>query len=203
MTPDTSSHSGTRIVGATALALGVAVVVLLTTVLPAEYNLDPTGVGRWLGLTDLATAGQDEESGPTTGGSLEAVRAGAHTPQAGTLTEDTYTVELRPFEGVEYKYRLERGQGLLYSWTATGAVDYDLHGEPDGAPARYSESYDKGESASASGLLIAPTPGVHGWFWENTGSGRITVTLHTSGFLTSATEYRDGDRVERRVPAIR
>lgn len=175
------------------LALVVALVVLVTTVLPAEYNLDPTGAGRWLGLTDLATAGQDE-GGSSSGPALEAVRVGAHTPQTGALVEDTYTVELRPFEGVEYKYRL---------WTASSPVGFDLHGEPDGAPARYSESYGKGEGDSAAGLLIAPTSGVHGWFWENPGTGRVTVTLKASGFLTSVTEYRDGERVERRFNAGR
>ncbi|MCC7186497.1 MAG: hypothetical protein IT185_09675 [Acidobacteria bacterium] len=202
MTTAPASHSPQRILIATALALVVALVVLVTTVLPAEYNLDPTGAGRWLGLTELATAGQEEGSGGPSG-ALEAVRVGAHTPQTGALVEDTYTVELRPFEGVEYKYRLEQGQGVLYSWTASSPVGFDLHGEPDGAPARYSESYGKGEGDSAAGLLIAPTSGVHGWFWENPGTGRVTVTLKASGFLTSVTEYRDGERVERRFNAGR
>jgi hypothetical protein len=31
---------------ATLIALGAAAVILVTTVLPAEYGVDPTGVGR-------------------------------------------------------------------------------------------------------------------------------------------------------------
>ncbi|HYW14589.1 MAG TPA: hypothetical protein VE891_00355 [Allosphingosinicella sp.] len=39
---------------ATLIAAGVAAAILVTTVLPAEYGVDPTGVGRVLGLTPWA-----------------------------------------------------------------------------------------------------------------------------------------------------
>jgi hypothetical protein len=38
---------------ATLLAAGVAAVLLVTTILPAEYGVDPTGVGSVLGLTPM------------------------------------------------------------------------------------------------------------------------------------------------------
>ena len=62
----TPPHASRRqILLATAGALAIAIVVLVTTVLPAEYNVDPLGTGRALGLTALATAGQEETaSGP-------------------------------------------------------------------------------------------------------------------------------------------
>ena len=193
----TPPHASPRqILAATAAALAVAIVVLVTTVLPAEYNVDPLGTGRALGLTALATAGQEEApTGPNA--PLNADRPGADAPYPGAFATDTFTVELRPFEGVEYKYRLEKGASLIYAWTASSPVEYDFHGEPDGTPARYSESYGKGTAASASGSFLAPTPGIHGWFWENTGAGRVTITLTTSGFYTASTEYRDGERKQR------
>lgn len=191
------AHSTRGILTATIVALAIAVVVLVTTVLPAEYGIDPTGAGRALGLDALAAAGQEEGAASADGLTLEAVRVGAHMPQPVPLVDDTYTVELRPFEGVEYKYRVEQGRSLQYTWTASAPVGFDFHGEPDGAPPRYSESYGKGTAATSTGLFVAPTPGVHGWFWENTGSGRVTVTLRTSGFYTAATEYRDGERNAR------
>ncbi len=85
----------------------------------------------------------------------------------------------------------------MYAWTASANVGYDFHGEPDGAPAKYSESYGKGTGRSAQGVFVAPTPGIHGWFWENKGAGRVTITLTTSGFYRSSTEYRDGEQRER------
>lgn len=175
-----------RIVVATAVAFVVAGIVLVVAVLPAEYGIDPLGTGRALGLTALAGA---DEVAP-------AIPAQAD-PTPAALAQDTYTVELRPFEGVEYKYRLEQGRGLVYEWTTTAPVEWDFHGEPDGAPARFSESYEKGHSASAHGVFVAEKPGIHGWFWENPGAGRVTVTLKTSGFYSASTEYRDGERHQR------
>lgn len=48
-----AARSGAQLVRSTLLALTVAVVVLVTCVLPAEYGVDPTGVGRLLGLTQM------------------------------------------------------------------------------------------------------------------------------------------------------
>jgi len=49
--PDTA-----RLVRATLAAIVVAAVILVTTVLPAEYGIDPTGVGARLGLDVLQPA---------------------------------------------------------------------------------------------------------------------------------------------------
>lgn len=117
---------------ATILALLVAVIVLFVAVLPAEYGIDPLGTGRALGLTALAGVNDDASPEPP-----------APSTQQIALSQDSYTVELRPFEAVEYKYRLEQGRALVYEWTTSAPVEWDFHGEPDGAPARYSESYEK------------------------------------------------------------
>ncbi|MSO49517.1 MAG: hypothetical protein EXQ49_06390 [Acidobacteria bacterium] len=183
-----------RILAAAALALMVALVVLVVAVLPAEYGIDPLGTGRALGLTALA--GTDEEAESATAQPTQIL--GVNTRQSGALAQDVFTVELRPFEGVEYKYRMEQGASLVYTWTASAAVAFDFHGEPDGAPARYSESYGKGTATTAQGVFIAPKPGIHGWFWENPGAGRVTITLTTSGFYTASTEYRDGEERRRK-----
>lgn len=45
--------SSKQLIKSTLLALIVAMVILVTVVLPAEYAIDPTGAGRWLGLTDM------------------------------------------------------------------------------------------------------------------------------------------------------
>src|SRR5215212_8537097 len=56
---------------ATAIAAGVAAVLLVTVVLPAEYGVDPTRVGRLLGLTEMgamkrAAAATEAASGDLT-----------------------------------------------------------------------------------------------------------------------------------------
>ena len=171
-----------------------AAVILIVAVLPAEYGIDPSGLGRKLGLTALS--GVDAQPVPAT---LSAT--GAQTATAvprGSLRTDTYEVELRPFEGVEYKYRLEKGDAIVYQWSATEMVNFEFHGEPDGAPPKYFDSYIKGEGRTGQGGFTAAKSGIHGWFWENKGENRIRVTLHSSGFYSASTEYRDGERIERK-----
>ena len=185
-----------RIALAAAAAMLVAGVVLMATILPAEYGVDPLGTGKLFGLTSLAAANE-----PATGAaegeggaaaspeSLEPVRPGANTPQAVALKQDTVTFKLGPREGMEYKYRMEKGASFVYRWTSTGRVNFDFHGEPEGAPKGYAESYQMGEGERASGSFFAPTPGIHGWFWENLTDQPITVTLSSTGFYASGIEF--------------
>jgi hypothetical protein len=38
----------------TTIVYGILSVVLVLVVLPAEYSIDPTGLGRMMGLTDIS-----------------------------------------------------------------------------------------------------------------------------------------------------
>jgi hypothetical protein len=165
-----------KILLATAGAAVAAAVILITAVLPAEYGIDPLGTGRLLGLTDLA------------GGSTGAINR-----QDAAYKTNTASFELGPYEFVEFKYRLEQGATMVYSWNATGPVIYDFHSEPEGAPAGYAESFDKAQAPAAHGSYTAPFSGIHGWFWENPNSKRVTITLTTAGFYSTAQEFRDND----------
>src|SRR5215217_4805172 len=42
-----------QLIRSTLIAAGVAAALLVTIVLPAEYGIDPTGVGRALGLAEM------------------------------------------------------------------------------------------------------------------------------------------------------
>jgi hypothetical protein len=46
--------SSAQLLRSTCIAATVAAALLVTMVLPAEYGIDPTGVGRALGLTQMA-----------------------------------------------------------------------------------------------------------------------------------------------------
>lgn len=54
--PSPALPSSARLVRATVLAIFVAAVLLVTAVLPAEYGIDPTGIGARLGLDALRPA---------------------------------------------------------------------------------------------------------------------------------------------------
>lgn len=172
-------------VGAALLAAGVALVM---GVLPAEFGVDPTGLGARTGLLALSdvkrqVAALDASKGTSPVASVTAAERPFH--------QETVSFTLEPRGFIEYKYRLERGQSLLYSWSATGGVASEFHAEPDGAPKGYAETYEKRPaSARAAGTLVAPFTGIHGWYWENTEAVAVTVTLSTAGFYSLAHEFR-------------
>src|SRR3984885_1233263 len=134
---------------ATAIALIVAVVILFTAVLPAEYGIDPLGTGKLFHLTDLAKATESKpEAKPAVGARPVAAPAGIYIAQPGIFKTDSEDLSLMPGEGVEIKYHMQKGAGMLYSWKATGQVAFEFHGEPDNKPNKdYFESYELNEKA--------------------------------------------------------
>ena len=168
---------------ATAVALGVAAIVLVTIVLPAEYGIDPLGVGEATGLIALSR---------TQAPPIVASASGPVRPQPADYKVDTRQFTLQPFGGyVEYKYELEAGATMLYAWTATGPVNFDFHTEPEGLPASASDSFERGTASEGRGSYAAPYAGIHGWFWENDEEDVVTVTVTTAGFYSTSKEFRD------------
>ena len=51
--PDALAPTSRQLIRSTAIAFVVAALLLVTCVLPAEYGVDPTGIGRLLGLTQM------------------------------------------------------------------------------------------------------------------------------------------------------
>ena len=189
-----------KIAVAAGFALLVAALVLLTTVLPAEYGLDPFGTGERLGLMALAEAADAPVDQPTIVSSGPGKIA---TPQARVYKVDSREFQLEPSEGMEFKYHIERGGGLVYTWTATVEVEYEFHGEPEGGPAGAYESYELSAGAKGAGNFTAPFTGIHGWYWVNKSPNPITVTLTSAGFYTGATEFRRDKRtIQHQLPDV-
>ena len=196
---DPATEIRQRIAVAAGAALLAAGLILVMFVLPAEYGVDPLGTGARLGLVELGVTGQRVRA-LTAAASAGPVGQPIIVPQERAFKEETVTFRVAAHEGMEYKYRLDKGEALLYSWKATAPVSYELHAEPDGAPRGYAQSYEKGRGSSqASGTLTAPFSGIHGWFWENTGDQEITVTLTTAGFYNMSHEFRRGAPVKNKI----
>ena len=176
--------SGRALLKATLIALVVAAIVLVAAVLPAEYGIDPLGMGRAIGLTDLFAAGSEEAAAaPAT---VTPALAGPIFPRPYDWRVDTREFTIRPGTGMEFKYELDRGATMLYSWKANGFVDYDFHTEPEGKPSSASDSFDKGQASQKRGAYTAPYDGIHGWYWENTSNKDVKVVLQTAGFYDEA-----------------
>ncbi len=168
---------------ATAVALVVAAILLVTIVLPAEYGIDPIGAGAATGLISLSQ---------TQPPPIVASESGPVRPQPADYKVDTRQFSLEPYGGyVEYKYQLEPGATLLYTWKATGEVNFDFHTEPAGLPPSASDSFERGTASEGRGSYTAPYAGIHGWFWENDEEEVVTVTVTTAGFYSAAKQFRD------------
>ncbi len=155
------------LVEATAIAAGVAAVVLVLFILPAEYGVDPTRFGEAIGIKGMAA-----------GAGVEAAPSQAHVIENQPFVTDSAELTLLPGESLEYKYQLAAGSGLLYTWSSSGPVYFDLHGEgPNGSFA----SQQTGDASSGDGLLSAPFEGTHGWYWRNDGFVAVTINLNAAG----------------------
>ena len=173
-----------------------AVVILVTVYLPAEHAIDPTGVGRVLGLTEMgeiklelaaeAEADRllDEQLGQDQSSSVLDPVFGlfvgtAHAQEAQEVWRDEVTFTLEPGASAEVKMTMEAGNVVEYAWTATGGrVNFDLHAHGGGE----SIDYERGRGETAGeGSIEAPFAGNHGWFWRNRDSTAITITIQLRG----------------------
>lgn len=165
-------------------ALAASAVALLFFVLPAEHGIDPTGLGGALGLTDMAEDAHHAEE-------FHAVE--------GHMISDALQFTLQPYENIEIKYRIAEDTGMIFSWTASAPVDFDMHAEPDGAEEGFAESFADGKSDHQNGLYHASFSGIHGWFWDNQNLEPVEVTLELTGFVESAKIFRDGFVEDRTI----
>jgi hypothetical protein len=108
------------LIKATLAALVAASIVLVVAVLPAEYGIDPTGAGRALGLTGLFEAGQEAAAVAAAPATITASEAGPLHPQFNEYREDTREFTIAPKSGLEFKYTLNKGATMIYSWKASG-----------------------------------------------------------------------------------
>lgn len=187
--------SSKQLLKSTVIAIVVATLLSVTVVLPAEYGIDPTGVGGVLGLTQMgeikmnlaAEAKRDREasSAPTEIPPKQPAptNVAVAPSEAKTGRSDSMTVTLKPGQAVEIKLDMTKGGKAQYEWTTTGGgLNFDAHGDN---PNKDFISYKKGTNAERdSGELVADFDGSHGWFWRNRTNADVTVTLKTSGEYT-------------------
>lgn len=193
--------SSKQLLRSTAIAIVVATILLVTVVLPSEYGIDPTRIGRVLGLTKMgeiktslaaeaarerAAAVSQQTGAPRAAPAIDPARPAKET--AGVPRNDEMTVTLKPGEGAEVKLEMAKGSRATYEWASSGGpVNHDTHGDNSSGA---THSFSKGrEVEQDAGELIAPFEGNHGWFWRNRSTAEVTVKLKVSG------QYRAVKRV--------
>jgi hypothetical protein len=187
------------------LAAIVAVVVLALFVLPAEYGIDVTGVGKALGLTDLAVSTRTIEITDVTGGNeaitqVEIPDTGDPVPlpnpaiyqnEASPPQTRTMQVVIPPEGETEVKVKMQTGKVIVFSWqTDKSDVYVDYHGhDPAISPDFWVRYNEQQEGAGNNGSLTAPFSGEHGWFWLNYNEFPVTITLTVTGYFDEIIDY--------------
>lgn len=203
--------TSSQLIRSTGIAIAAAAVILVTVVMPAEYNVDPTGVGGVLGLTEMGEIKaqlaeeaeadrlmlEQEAAEPQSSlspGVLDAIFGlfvgTAHAqdaPAAAPVWTDEITFTLEPGQGTEIKLVMQEGAVAQYDWAVTGgAVNFDTHGDGGGNEI----SYEKGRAVEAdAGNLTAAFTGNHGWFWRNRGDVPVSLTLRVAGAYTEVKRF--------------
>ena len=169
-----------QLAASTAISLGLAAIVLITLVLPAEYGIDPLGTGAALGLTEL---------------SVPQIKVVSTVEMEVTSVTRQFT--LQSWESLEFKFEIVEAGGLVYSWRASAPIVYEFHGEPRGGPEGFAETWNKAEGERDNGTAMLPFPGKHGWFFENRSLEPVDIELTVSGFFDKTILYRDGFVTEK------
>jgi hypothetical protein len=198
--------STAKLIKSTAIAAATAAVLLVTVVMPAEYGIDPTGIGNIIGLKKMGEirvslakeeAQQQTEAKPGNEladnsaidakpkqGETNAIAALAPTQLAASILSHETQVTLAPNEGKEVKLDMSKGNKVQYTWASSGGkVNYDVHADSKKLKIDY-HKYSKGAEQTKTGELVAAFDGSHGWFWRNRTTSPVTIMLKTKGEYT-------------------
>ena len=195
-----------KLIRSTILAIFVAVVILITVVLPAEYGIDPTGVGNLLGLVTMGEikvslaqeavserALKKKQKSPPDNKLQAVVRPvseGTSPKSEGDTRSDQMTITLNQNEGKEIKLTMKKGEQVNYVWwTSNGRVNFDTHADSKVLEISY-HNYEKGSLERSEGVLEAAFDGNHGWFWRNRTSETMIVTLQVDGEYSNIKEMK-------------
>ena len=203
--------STAKLIRSTISSAIVALVLLVTVVMPAEYAMDPTGVGRLLGLTEMGEIKQQlaDEAAADEAAQMMAVASSNQEPAAQpaaavqqavampepeaepALASPAPTAISEPEWRDEVRVVLTPGEGTEYKLSMEEGAIASYHWISEGGPVNFdthgdgggqSISYEKGRGvAEDSGELTAAFTGNHGWFFRNRNSNNVTLVLRTRG----------------------
>jgi hypothetical protein len=203
--------SSAQLIRSTIIAAIVALVLLVTVVMPSEYALDPTGAGRLLGLTDMGEIKEQlaEEAAADEAAQLVAVQSSSQEtsseavepisetaavpePEAEPKAEEpALAPAAEPKWQDEVRVVLTPGEGTEFKLTMQEGSIARFAWVSEGGPVNFdthgdgggqSISYEKGRDVPEDeGELEAAFTGNHGWFFRNRNGNDITLVLRTSG----------------------
>jgi len=185
-----------KLIKNTGIAALIAIVLLLTIILPAEYDRDPTGVGSVLGIRGLSHQAAVENVNAEIEENAMAAASPLHINHQPPLKFIDVGLVLEPYGQGEFKLKMQANARLSYLWhSGTDLVYADLHGHTlvvgeDGEEEIVVRYLETQEGTGESGQLETPFGGDHGWYFLNLETRPINIRVQISGNFDSH-EYID------------
>ena len=192
----------------TFLSIIATLLITIIFILPAEFGIDPTGLGKKLGILNFSSTELKVEINKA---SLTK-RYPEFTPQSEfdyfepenldepytksqkkPLQSKSLLIKLEEFEQVEVKAIMDQGDSIVYSWELIKGENIysDFHADPyevKNFPESFYIRYKESESKKSMGSLIAPFKGNHGWHWLNIEEKPVEIRLEVHGYFESLDE---------------
>ncbi|MEQ1607968.1 MAG: hypothetical protein ABL956_03195 [Hyphomonadaceae bacterium] len=187
----------------------VGTLIVVGAIMPAEYHVDPLGLGK---LSGIARLWAPEEKKLDSASATAPLARIYDTP----LRSDVIEIPLTDFLGgakgseLEYKVRMKQGATLVFEWEAIGAankndIHFDFHGHTTPGPNQSMTvaTYEQDYGTSQKGALTAPFDGIEGWQFSNSGDTSVVIRVKLTGFyeLVPAGEPGNEARIVANVPA--
>lgn len=163
--------------------------IVLGAIMPAEFNVDPLGLGKVTGIGRLWAP-----EAQTFSGSGSALSYSSETPKTSHIVEIPLGAADWQEAAVEYKVAMVPGQSIFYSWTvtnldgtpATVPVEVDMHGHDivGDDEAETVVEYRKERLLAEQGTMTAPIEGIYGWYFRNHSPDPVIVRVEIEGFYT-------------------
>ncbi|MGN7503699.1 MAG: transmembrane anchor protein [Alphaproteobacteria bacterium] len=194
---DTEVPSTAKLIKSTVVAAITAGILLVTVVMPAEYGIDPTGVGKVLGLTRMGEiktslaeeAAKDVEMDKQKIAEVEKTVEDVTPKVSAANKSDQFEITLAAGQSTEIKLAMNKDAKVSYSWDANGAeVFFDVHGDSKKLQINYHKYY-KGTADKKDGVLEAAFDGSHGWYFKNRNQEPVNVVLKVDGEYSSFKRY--------------
>ncbi len=173
--------------------------IVTGAIMPAEFNVDPLGLGKLSGVARLWAPEQKEIDAASPGAPLAREYETA-------FRSDTIEIPLTDFLGgakgseLEYKVRMKKDATLIYEWEVLGAdrkddFHFDFHGHTTPAPGQDMQvaTYRQAYGLKAQGALTAPFDGIQGWQFSNSSEKPVVVRVKLSGFYDLIPSGEEGN----------
>jgi hypothetical protein len=169
----------------------VASLITVFAVLPAEFHVDPTGVGAATGLMGLSAAPEAKSAPASAAAPGQPAVAALAREYPTPFRSDIIDIPLKGADStgseLEYKVKMKAGQTLIYSWSVAAPAEEfysDFHSQkwPDSSPKETVISHKAVIGIGANGAMVAPFDGIHGWYLQNQSEKPVVVHLKISGF---------------------